>query len=69
MIEKNNTTFNERLNNVLQEIRRISDSVKQLKDNTRVIEESSTVNQDVVEEKLNTLKNQLRKQSRIKRTI
>ena len=69
MIEKNKTTFNERLNNVLQEIRRISDSVKQLKDNTRGIEESSTVNQDVVEEKLNTLKNQLRKQSRIKRTI
>lgn len=69
MIEKNNTTFNERLNNVLQEIRRISDSMKQLKDNNRGIEESSTVNQDVVEKKLNTLKNQLRKQSRIKRTI
>ena len=35
MIEKNSKMFNERLNNLSQEIRRNYDSVKQLKDNTR----------------------------------
>ena len=56
MIEKNNKMFNERLNNLSQEIRTTSNSIKQLKDNTRYLEESLTVNQDLVEEKLNTLK-------------
>ena len=56
MIEKNNKMFNERLNNLSQEIRTTSNSIKQLKDNTRDLEESLTVNQDLVEEKLNTLK-------------
>ena len=56
MIEKNNKMFNERLNNLSQEIRTTSNSIKQLKDNIRDLEESLTVNQDLVEEKLNTLK-------------
>ena len=59
MIEKNNKMFNERLNNLSQEIRTTSNSIKQLKDNTRDLEESLTVNQDLVEEKLNTLKSQM----------
>ena len=48
------------MNNLSQEIRKNYDSIKQLKDNTRDFEESLTVNQDLVEEKLNTLKNQMR---------
>ena len=59
MIEKNNKMLNERLSNLSQEIRTNSDSMEQLKDNTRDLEESLTVNQDLVEEKLNTLKSQL----------
>ena len=60
MIEKkNNKMLNERTNNLSQEIRTNSDSIKQLKDNTRDIEEGLTVNQDLVEEKLNTLKSLL----------
>ena len=58
MIEKNNKMLNERLNNLSQEIRTNSDSIKQLKDNIRDLEESLTVNQDFVEEKLNTIKSQ-----------
>ena len=60
MIEKNSKMFNERLNNLSQEIKTNYDSIKQLKDNTRDLEESLTVNQDLVEEKLNTLKSQMR---------
>ena len=60
MIEKNNKMLNERLNNLSQKIRTNSDSIKQLKDNTRDFEESLTINQDLVEEKLNTLKSQLK---------
>ena len=60
MIEKNNKMLNGRLNNLSQEIRTNSDSFKQLKDNTRDLEESLTVNQDFVEEKLNTIKSQLK---------
>ena len=52
--------LNERTNNLSQEIRTNSDSIKQLKDNTRDLEESLTVNQDLVEEKLNTLKSPLK---------
>ena len=52
--------FNERLNNLSQEIKTNYDSIKQLKKNTRDLEESLTVNQDLVEEKLNTLKSQMR---------
>ena len=52
--------LNERLNNLSQEIRTNSDSIKQLKDNTRVFEEGLTVNEDLVEEKLNTVKSQLK---------
>ena len=52
------TMLNERLNNLLEEIRTNFNSIKQLKDNTRDLEESVTVNQDLVEEKLNTLKSQ-----------
>ena len=51
---------NERLNNLSQEIKTNDDSIKQLKGNTRDLEESLTVNQDLVEEKLNTLKSQMR---------
>ena len=60
MVEKNSKMFNERLNNLSQEIKTNYDSIKQLKDNTRDLEESLTVNQDLVEEKLNTLKSQMR---------
>ena len=60
MIEKNNKMLNERLNNLSQEIRTNSDSIKELKDNTRDLEESLTVNQDLVEETLNTIKSQLK---------
>ena len=52
--------MDERQNNLSQEIRINSDSIKQLKDNTRELEESLTVNQDLVEEKLNTIKIQLK---------
>ena len=51
--------FNERLNNLLQEVRVNSDRMKQLKDITGDFEESLTVNQDLVEEKLNILKSKL----------
>ena len=51
MIEKNNKTFNERLNNLSQEIRTNSVSIKQLNDKTRDLEENLTVYQDLVEEK------------------
>ena len=44
--------LNERLNNLSQEIRTNPDSTKQLKDNTRDLEESLNVNQDPVKEKL-----------------
>ena len=60
MTEKNRKMFNERLNNLSQEIKSNYDSIKQLKDNTRYLEESLTVNRDLVEEKLNTLKSQMR---------
>ena len=60
MTEKNRKMFNERLNNLSQEIKSNYDSIKQLKDNTRYPEESLTVNRDLVEEKLNTLKSQMR---------
>ena len=60
MIEKNSKIFNERLNNLSQEIRKNYDSIKQLKDNTGDFEERLIVNQDLVEEKLNTLKSQMR---------
>ena len=60
MTEKNSKIFNERVNNLSQEIKTNYDSIKQLKDNTRDLEESLTVNQDLVEEKLNTLKSQMR---------
>ena len=60
MTEKNRKMFNERLNNLSQEIKSNYDSIKQLKDNTRYLEESLTVNQNLVEEKLNTLKSQMR---------
>lgn len=46
-------------NNLLQEIRTISDLIKKSKGNTRNLE-SLTVNQDLVEEKLNTLRGQLK---------
>ena len=46
--------FSETLNNLSQEIRVNSDSMKQLNDVIRDFEESLTVNQDLVEEKLNT---------------
>ena len=46
--------FSETLNNLSQEIRVNSDSMKQLNDVIRDLEESLTVNQDLVEEKLNT---------------
>ena len=39
---------------------RLSNSIKQLKDNTIDLEESLTVNQDLVERKLNTSKSQLK---------
>ena len=52
--------LDERLNNLSQEIRINSHSIKQLKDNTRELEENLTVNQDLVEEKLNTIKIRLK---------
>ena len=52
--------LNERLNNLSLEITTNSNLIKQLKDNTRDLDESLTVNQGLIEEKLNTLKNQLR---------
>ena len=48
--------FNERLNNLSQEIKTRYDSIKQLKDNTRDLVKGLTVNQELVKEKLNTLK-------------
>ena len=50
----------ERPNNLSQEIRTNSDSIKQLKNNTRNLEESLTVNQDLVNEKLSTIKSLLK---------
>lgn len=52
--------LNERLNNLSQETTKNSNSIKQLKDNTRDLQESLTVKQDLVEEKLNPLKSQLK---------
>ena len=52
--------LSERLNNLSQETIKNSNSIKQLKDNTRDLEESLTVNQDLVEEKLNPLTSQLK---------
>ena len=52
--------LNERLNNLSQETIKNSNSIKQLKDNTRDLEESLTVNQDLVEEKLNPLTSHLK---------
>ena len=52
--------FNERLNNLSQEIRTNSDSIKQLRYNTRYLEESLNVNKDLVDEKVNALKSQTR---------
>lgn len=52
--------LNERLNNLSQETIKNSNSIKQLQDNTRDLEESLTVNQDLVEEKLNPLTSQLK---------
>ena len=52
--------LNERPNNLSQEIRTNSDSIKQLKNNTRNLEESLTVNQDLVNEKLSTIKSLLK---------
>ena len=60
LIEKNSKMFNETLNNLSQEFKTNYDSIKQLKDNTRDFDESLTVNQDIVEEKLDTLKSQMR---------
>ena len=60
MIEKNSKMFNKWLNNLSQEIKTNYDSIKQLKDNTRDLEESLTVNQDLVEQKLKKLKIQMR---------
>ena len=60
IIDKNRKMFNERLNNLSQEIKTNYDPINQMKDNTRYLEESLTVNQDLVEEKLNTLINQMR---------
>ena len=54
MTEKNSSMFSERLNNLSQEIRVNPDSMKQLNDVIRDFEESLTVNQDLVKEKLNT---------------
>ena len=48
MIEKHNKMLNKRPNNLSQEIKANSDSIKQLKDNTRDFEENLTVNQDLV---------------------
>ena len=50
----------ERPNNLSQEIRTNSDSIKQLKNNTRNLKESLTVNQDLVYEKLSTTKSLLK---------
>ena len=43
--------FNQTLNNLSQEIRTNSASIKQLNDKTRDLEENLTVYQDLVEEK------------------
>ena len=51
MIEKNNKTFNQTLNNLSQEIRKNSVSITQLNDKTRDLEENLTAYQDLVEEK------------------
>ena len=48
MIEKHNKMLNKRPNNLSQEIKTNSDSINQLKDNTRDFEENLTVNQDLV---------------------
>ena len=50
MTEKNKM-FNQTLNNLSQEIRTNSVSIKQLNDQTRDLEENLTVYQDLVEEK------------------
>ena len=60
MIKKTHQIFNERLNNLSQEIKTNSDSIKQLKDNTRDFEVSLIVNQYLVKKKLNKLKSQLK---------
>lgn len=60
MIKKTQQIFNERLNNLSLENKTNSDSIKQLKGNTRDLEVSLTVNQDLVKKKLNVLKSQLK---------
>ena len=60
MIKKTHQIFNERLNNFSQEIKTNSDSIKQLKGNTRDFEVSLTVNQYLIKKKLNKLKSQLK---------
>ena len=60
MIKKTHQIFNERLNNFSQEIKTNSDSIKQLKGNTRDFEVSLIVNQYLVKKKLNKLKSQLK---------
>ena len=42
---RNSKMFSERLNNLSQEIRTSSNSIRQLEDNTDVLEESLTINQ------------------------
>ena len=60
MIKKINKMFNERLDNLSHGTKTTSDSVKQLRDKTSGIDESLTVNQYLVEHKLNILHSQLR---------
>ena len=48
MTEKRNKMLNKRPNNLSQEIKTNSDSIKQLKGNTRDFVENLTVNQDLV---------------------
>ena len=56
MIEKNNKMLNERLNNLSQKIRTHSNLIKQLKDSNGDLKGSLTVNENLVEKKLNTFK-------------
>ena len=59
IIDKNNKVINERLDKFAQEIKTDSDTIKQLTGKTRDLEESLTINQDLIEEKVTTLKTQL----------
>ena len=63
--KKNKKMLNKRLNDFSQDARLSSDSIKQLKDNTGDLEEKLTFNQDLVKEKLNTLKSQLRVKNKV----